>query len=510
MFACLYVSDFPVQAALLTQAPDAREALKKSPIAILDGPANLPRVIALNNPARNLGIEIGMTKLQVETCGGVRLRMRSTADEDAGHARLTECANLFSPVIESPGSGIFLLDLAGTERLLGSTKDAAHEMSATAREWGFDLHVAVASSPDTALYAAISFAGITVIPEGKESECLARLKVDILPVTPEKLRVLHGWGIYTFKSLADLPVIALTERLGQEGQHLQRLARGQVKRTLFPVSPALRFVQSYEFDSPVENLESMSFVLNRLLQEICSCLIEHALSTNEVRLMLNLEAAQRLTGEKGEFYKREWKLPTPTQDTKMLFALIRLELERQTFVAPISEMTVEVIPIKPLTAQGNLFAPPSPEAGQLEISLAQVRTAIGGVDDMGRNCFGSPELVDTHEPGVFSVARFTSFADVEKSRKPGTTVVLRRFRPALLISVELKKDIPSAVLLFGKTRWAIEASGPWCSSGNWWDNTIAWAHEEWDVRLKTEGGFGSFRIYRDRIQKQWFVEGMLD
>jgi protein ImuB len=511
MFACLYVPDFPVQAAMLTRAPDAQEALRKSPIAILDGPANLLRVIALNTPARSCGIELGMTRLQVETCSDVLLRRRSTADEDAAHARLVEYANSFSPVVESAGPGIVLLDLVGTERLLGSPKDIANEISAAARERGFELHVSVASNPDTALYAARGLPGVNVIPDGQEAKRLARLKVELLPVDEKMLAVLNGWGIYTFKSLADLPVIALTERLGQQGQHLQRLARGQVKRALFPPLPTQIFLQSCEFENPVESLEFLFFELHCALQEICFGLASHGLSTNQVRLTLELEVRQHLTGEKRECYEHAWKLPAPTIDVKMILTLIRLELERNVFIAPISKLAIEALPIKPQTAQGNLFAPTSPEAGQLEISLAQIRIYSGDVDTDGQKCFGSPAVVDTHEPGAFSVTHFTSFTDVPKSRKrSSTTVVLRRFRPALVTSVELKGDSPIAILLWGQHRRVLKAYGPWCSSGNWWDNTIAWAREEWDVALKTYAGVGVFRIYLDRIRKQWFVEGMLD
>jgi protein ImuB len=511
MFACLHIPDFPVQAAILTQVPDAREVLRKSPIVILDGPSSSLRVIALNNPARDSGIEIGMTKLQVEGCSNVSLRKRSIADEDVANSRLIECANSFSPIVESASPGIALLDLTGTEKLFGSPKDAAHEMSEITREYGFNLNIAVASNPDAALYAARGFAGVTVIPDGHEAQRLARLRVDLLPVTEEMLLVLHDWGIYTFKLLADLPVIALTERLGQTGQHLQRLARGQVKRSLFSPTLSQRFVQSYEFDNPVENLEFLFFELTRLIHELCLSLASHGFSTNEIRLTLELEARQRLTGEKGELYKRECKLPVPTIDDKMILTLIRLELERNIFVAPISKLTVEALPVKPQIAQGNLFAPPSPEAGQLEISLTQIRTYAGDVDVNGRYCFGSPELVDTHESGAFAVTRFTTCTGVTKSiTPPNTTVVLRRFRPALLASVELNDNIPSAILLWGKYRRVLKASGPWCGSGNWWDNTTAWAREEWDVALKTFAGVGLFRLCLDRIRKQWFVEGLLD
>ncbi len=39
---------------------------------------------------------------------------------------------------------------------------------------------------------------------------------------------------------------------------------------------------------------------------------------------------------------------------------------------------------------------------------------------------------------------------------------------------------------------------------------MAWAREEWDIALKTPAGIGLYRIYRDEIGGQWFVEGMFD
>ena len=119
MFACFYVPDFPVQAALLIELPQARNVFKQSPLAILDGPANLPRVFALNPPALQAGIESGMTKLQVETYGGVLLRKRIVSLEDSAQSTLMEFAGGFSPRVESTAAGTVTLDLSGSEKLLG-------------------------------------------------------------------------------------------------------------------------------------------------------------------------------------------------------------------------------------------------------------------------------------------------------------------------------------------------------------------------------------------------------
>jgi len=511
MFACLYAPDFPVQAALRLESEEKREGLKQIPVAILDGPATLLRVIALNGPARKAGIEIGMTKLQAEACGHAILRKRSPSHEESAQTALLDCASAFSPRVESTSPGTVTLDLAGTEKLFGSPQSAAQKLALAATKFGFDLHIAIASNPDAALYAARGFRGTTIIPSGEEAARLGPLPLSVLSPAPEILEIFDSWGIRSFKALAGLPSVALVERLGQEGLRLQKLARGQSARVLVPAEPAQDFTESFEFDDPVETLESLTFILNRLLQQVCDRLASRSLATNEFRVTLGLEARQLHSEQKKEFYERTWKLPLPMQDAKVLFRLASLDLQEQTQSAPIKKVTVEAIPIKPRFAQGGLFAPASPEPEQLEITLARIRSVVGNADENGISCVGSPQVLDSHKPDSFSVQPFSTIAEKSDSSAGARPVIaLRRFRPALETSVEFAHSKPCAISLRNRRLPVLAASGPWRGSGNWWDATASWARDEWDVALKTSEGVGYYRIYLDRIRERWFVEGMLD
>src|SRR5712692_7248147 len=110
LFACIYVPNFPMQAATRMDQPNIRE----SPIAILDGPESLLRVFACNETARALGVAIGMTRLQAEACGEFVLRKRVPAQEESGQAALLDCAYSFSPRVESTSAGIVTVDVTGT------------------------------------------------------------------------------------------------------------------------------------------------------------------------------------------------------------------------------------------------------------------------------------------------------------------------------------------------------------------------------------------------------------
>ena len=113
----------------------------------------------------------------------------------------------------------------------------------------------------------VGFQGITVIDPGDEARRLGTLPVEVLGLEADALETLHAWGIRTFKSLAALPTIPLTERLGQYGLHLQRLAQGAVMRELVPASLPESFQESTELEEPVELLEPLAFVVNRLLDQ---------------------------------------------------------------------------------------------------------------------------------------------------------------------------------------------------------------------------------------------------
>ena len=114
-FACIYVPNFPVAAALR-----AEPELQAHAVAILEGKPPLEKIIAVDEKAARAGIAPGMTKAQAELCPELALRPRSMLQESAAHAALLDCAQSFSPCVEDAACDTALLDLAGMESLLGS------------------------------------------------------------------------------------------------------------------------------------------------------------------------------------------------------------------------------------------------------------------------------------------------------------------------------------------------------------------------------------------------------
>jgi protein ImuB len=534
MYACVYIPDLSVQAVARGDPALCRRA-----VAIVDGTPPLLRVVALNDPARDAGIGLGMTTAQVTqlssevTTVKVEVRRRSPAQEAATHAALLDCAYTVSPRLEVTAADAVLLDIAGLERLLGSPEKIAHKLGQQAFGLGLEVRIAVAPNPGAARHAARGFPGITLIAPGEEAERLSCLPIEVLEPPSEMLETLHRWGVRTFRALAVLPTSQLSERLGQEGVRLQALARGEGLRPLVPAQATFHFEEVMELEYAVIELEPLLFILGRLLNQLCVRLAAHSLATNELTLQLGLETGnwKSETGnsklETGNLKfetryeirnpeseievpetripnpeSRVLRLPVPLRDSKVFLKLLQLNLQADPPPAPILKVTIAANPVKPRVAQGGLFLPLSPDPEKLELVLAR----IAGV--VGKENVGWAELADTYRPDTFRMRRFVGGPEIgnwklvnpkSKIRNPKSKIAnpesrtlnlesralmaLRVFRPPAPARVEVRMERPVRIFSACGIRGGIvSASGPWRTSGDWWTDR-AWEHDEWDVAV---------------------------
>lgn len=521
-FACLFVPDFPVQAVVRLE-PELRE----KPVVVLEGAPPLTKVFAANARARELGVELKMTKVQAEAFGGIVWRWRSRAQEATAHTALLDCAWTISPRVEDKRNGgkeelldAVVLDIAGCEKLFGAQEKIAGDLQRVAARVGFDTHVAIAENPEAAVCAARGFPGVTIIPPGEENRKLGTLPVTSLPMTQEFLETLACWGIRTCGEFAALPEIAVVERFGQEGRRWQLLAQGADPRPLMAKESDPAFEECMELEFPLELLDPLLFVMNRLLEQLCVRLRMHVLATSEIQLTLTLQKnASKSKNEKMPVHIRTLRLPVPAKESKFLLKLLKLDLEAHPPSAPVTGVCMMAVPTRPRTRQWGLYLPLSPEPEKLEVTLARIRGTVGE----GR--VGAPVLLDTHRPNAFRQDEFVLPEMNEKRavapHRPAAAA-LRIYRPPLPATVELYKAKPARIVCDGAQRRVLSCAGPWRTKGDWWSET-AWSRDEWDVLLhalrpKYQKEFGNdagketalYRIYRDLRSRRWFVEGVYD
>jgi protein ImuB len=404
-------------------------------------------------------------------------------------AILLECAQRLSPLIEITSSDQVTFDIRGLSRTLGSPEQIAKEIERTI---GIPAHVAVASNPDTAIYAARANSGVTMIPSGKEAQALAPLSLHILGCPGDIGEVLDVWGIRTFGQFAQLPALGVAARLGDEGTYWQQQAQGAVQRQLRLINEPVRFCKELDLDDALTNLEPLLFLVGRFLFELCLELKARFVATNEVRLALRLEGKPK--------HVVRLQLPAPIAGQKVLLKLIRLELEQHPPPSSVLSVQLELTPVTPKTTQEGLFTPAYPIPEQIELTLARVRRIVGAEN------VGTPQLLNSHQPDGFLMRPFLASAKtaVASAEKP-ISLAFRRFRPPepAHVQVEQAPVSMSSRVAKGNIR---TARGPWFSSGHWWTHDI-WDREEWDVALHNDT---LYRIFRDLRTKAWFVEGNYD
>lgn len=396
-------------------------------------------------------------------------------------------AREFSPCVESADEDTVVFDVAGMGRLLGSPKRIA---AAIVERAGPQANVAIAPNRDAAIHAARGYSGVVVIPPGDEAAMLGGLPVEVLHPPPEIQETLDRWGVHTFRDFAGLPEIGLAERLGAAGVRLQKLARGEAAAPLHPEIVPPVFEEMFELEYPVELLEPLSFVLSRLLNQICGRLAEYALAALELRLKLDLEG--------GAQHERSLRVPVPMRNPVTFLKLIQLDLASHPPSAPVVKVSLAATAAKPRTTQEGLFLPPAPEPEKLELTLARI-TAI-----VGEGNAGSPQLVDTHRPTAFQLVKaFTAGAEIHH---PPATLAFRVFRPTLAAQVRQASGYPVAVAARGVQGKVLAHAGPWRTSGDWW-TTSPWARDDWDIAL-SDGAL--YRIYSEHFSGRWFVDGRYD
>jgi protein ImuB len=515
-FTAIYVADFMVQAVVR-----AEPGLRDCAIVLLEGTPPLRKVVAANDAALRAGIELGMTESQAEDFCAVQVRLRSPVLEKTAHAALMDLGWSVSPRVEDTAADTIVLDLAGLASLLGSEEIIAERLIERASLLGLTARVAISSNLETAIHAARGFAGVTLIPPGEEAKALGGLPVSVLVTSnglsprAEMLETLDSWGVRTCGALAALPVLDLSERLGQEGVRLHEFARGASSRAMVLAEPEVHFEEEMELEDAVPELEPLSFLLGRLLDQLCARLSARSLAAAMIRVRFELEPVSENNVRSlndgvprkavAPTYERILTLPVPSRNSKMLLKLLRLRLQAEPPQTAVLKIFMAGEAAEPRFEQGGLFLPSSPDPEKLGLTIARLANLVGDGN------VGAPEISDTHRPDAFQMRRFmapriateTASKTRGANRKTGTELrsaaagedcelltdahrtrmAFRVYRPSLPAKIEMREGRLARVSFSGVRGEVVAASGPWRTSGDWWRED-GWEHDEWDIDVR--------------------------
>lgn len=497
LYLCVYVPEFPAQ-ALLRLRPD----LARSPVVVLAGDPPLEQVCSANAHAVRLGVAQGMTRSELDGFPALSVLRRSATEERIAHAILLEAAGAFTPRTEiqpSPGSAfIMVLDLTGTTRIFGTAAQIAAKIAQALAVVHFFVQLGASSNLHTAVsIAPTARKAPVIVPPGKEREHLDKLPLASLNLSPRQSETLSLWGLRTLGELAALPEVELIVRLGQEGRRLRLLARGEQPHWMVLAEPIFTLQEFLAFDSPIELLDSLLFILGPMLDQLLVRAQNRAFALASLTVKLGLEG--------GSEHERTIKPALPVAQREILLKLLHLDLQAHPPSAGILSVFVNAEPGDRSKVQLGLFAPQLPESQRLDITLARIAALVGE----GR--VGRAKLLDNNRPDSFKMERFivtSKTACTLASRK--SVVSLRRCRPPHPVSVQIEDQRLATFALHGKRYRVEQIYGPWRKSGRWWSPDV-WSNEEWDVQASA-GADDTLLclISHDLLRRRWQLEALYD
>lgn len=493
LYACVHAREFPAQAVLRM-----RSDLRGKPVAILDGRPPLETVCSLNIHARKRGADLNLTRLEAEAIDGLTLVNRSIEAEVSARNVLLECAANFSPRIEDVSAGMAsacVLDIAGTEKLFGPPVELARRIRASLHSKGLRASVAVSANFHTARIKAAASRTNSVIEAGEEARALSPLPIRSLHLPDEHAETLTVWGIRTLGELAALPVVELIARLGQGAKVWRDLARGRHTHLLQPIEPAFQLSEFCEFDTSVEQIESLLFIGDRMIDCLVKRAASRAFAIASVSILMNLEG--------GQTHQCAIRPALPSTDRKFLLKLLQLEAAAHPPPAAVMSLTLSADAAQSSKVQLGLFAPQTPEPSRLDVTIARLKALVG--DDR----VGSPMLEDEHRPGSFRMEGFSTEAQQVSQGKPAR-LALRRMRPPIPVQITMRAGRLVAFRSPEENYFVSAAYGPWRASGCWW-SVEEWNIEEWDVMAADSDGvlISCVLVCNDK-RSEWKLEAFYD
>ncbi|GBD25379.1 DNA polymerase IV 1 [bacterium HR30] len=491
--ACLYVPAFPLAAWLRVEPELGTQA-----VVIVERTEPQSPVLAASRAAWRWGIGPGMRLSQAQNlCRTLIVRSRNPLLLESARAALVDAAASCSPLIEPAEDGVVYVGLEG---LIGhwciSEAQWATQLATRCERLGLPARVAVASTKTAALLAAMRRDGVTVLAPEEEADFLAPLPVAALRPSEPLLTTLERWGIHTVGQLVQLPLRAVGTRLGPEGVTLIRRARGEEREPLQPRLCPVVFEEAMEFESGIDNLEPLVFVLRALLDRLAARLEARGFVCAGLQLRLHLLS----TG----WEERTIAMAYPNNEVKALLGLLRLHLEQQPPQAALDAVRLRACPEVLRPSQLDLFLPHGPAPAAFTTVLAQLSSLCGS------ERVGSPVVPNTHRLDSEGMVPFGSATRQAVGTTPPPSVLpplaLRRFRPPLAVEVFSERERPDFVRGPGLGGRVVSWAGPWRVRTEWWSER-PYARDYYDVQL-SDGGL--YRLFRDEEQHQWFVDGVYD
>jgi DNA polymerase-4 len=262
----------------------------------------------------------------------------------------------FSPIVEPLSVDEAFLDLTGTERLLGASRDVAIRLKQTIRQQ-LKLTASIGVAPNKFLAKLASDMqkpdGLMVIRESDVEALLAPMLVTRLwGIGKATAGKLANVGIRTIADLRRTPVERLSRYLGSEAEWYLNLSYGLDDRSVTPDREAKSISHEQTFGADlIEPAEVLRVLLDQA-EQVAARLRRHGLTARGVSLKIRYGDFKTIT--------RSATLDAPTDSTSQLWHAAQTLFDAWKF-EPVRLIGVAADRLMQGQGQMNLFADPTSE-----------------------------------------------------------------------------------------------------------------------------------------------------
>jgi hypothetical protein len=394
----------------------------------------------------------------------------------------------------------------GDGRSLPVRETAAKIESLLQQQGDSNIQVAVSGVPIAAKVAAsaqhgIGAPAITLIPLGTEREFLAPHPIDVLAPSPQLASLFDGVGIEKCADLACLEGESVEVRFGAEGMQLWRLARADDRRMIFGSGLRLLPDASLDWvDYTLTDPERLVFIINALVDNVCTALGERGQCAREMTLVFSL--ANRTS------YEHLVRPSRSTSSRKAWMRLIRTHLDTIVLADAVTGISLRVEAVTgEVERQGDIFDRGFATARATEEAVAQLLDDQGAVIVVPSNT--KHPLIERRTSWLVQEPAHAARTQVvrEVAAEPKFTLQVLQTPRQISVKTARRRDHELPVKFRDTDGWVMieSAAGPDRVSGGKWEDPYTREY----FRCVTEEG-SLVWIFREESGDNWYMHGWWD
>ncbi len=466
------------------------------------------RVLVCNAAAAALGIKAGMgTATARALADSVLLLERDPGAEQRRLQQLCCWGYSISPTLYPFRDDCLLLEIGSCLRLYGGIEALLERVERGLSQRGVHYRVGLGPTPKSAVLFSIKPLGSRASelssealddPYGSEpgestsqqthqgataeslEARLAPLPLKLLEDFPRQVDALAKAGLWTFGDILALPRRTLARRCGREFVHHLEQVLGTVEDRQPVFEPPRTFSDDYWFGYEVKANQELLPAIELLLQSFCQFLRNTQLETRQVEWLLY--------GINRRIHRFDLCSSQPQTHWQAWYQLTRLKVEQLELDQSIEGVGLVSEQLVPGTASsGDLFQ----QAGQkepLHSLLDRLKSRLG---------LQSVSKIACRDEHLPEFAGYCSL-DTRPGTVPGENGELRPFW--------LMQEPQHLQVFNGQPCWQGRLElldGPERIEDNWWERPVSR-----DYYVARDGGGLLYWVYRDRMENQWYMQGV--